>query len=72
MCTENGMDEVEIKYSRPSLIKGDNHGAIALTKNPKDHRKVKHIDIQHHYIHNLLQAGVLTIEQVPSAEKPCL
>ena len=62
------LDEVEIEYSRPSLVKGDNRGAIALTKNTKDHGKVKHIDIRHHYTHNLLQAGVLSIEQVPSAE----
>ena len=62
------LDEVEIEYSRPGLIKGDNRGAIALAKNTKDHRKVKHIDIRHHYIRDLLQAGVLTIEQVPSAE----
>ena len=44
------LDEVEIEYSQLGLIKGDNRGAIASTKNTKDHGKVKHIDIQHHYI----------------------
>ena len=39
------LDEVEVEYSTPGLIKGDNQGAIALTKNTKDHGKVKHIDI---------------------------
>ena len=39
------LDEVKIKYSLPSLIKGDNHGAITLLKNTKDHGKVKHINI---------------------------
>ena len=62
------LDEVEIDYSRPGLIKGDNRGAIALTKNTKDHGKVKHIDIRHHYIRDLLQTGVLAIEHVPSAD----
>ena len=35
-------------------------------KNIKNHGKVKHIDIQHYYIHDLLQPGDIQIEQVPS------
>ena len=62
------LDEVEMKYSLPGLIKGDNHGAIALTKNTKDHSKVKHIDIRHHYICDLIRAGAIIIEQVPSKD----
>jgi hypothetical protein len=62
------LDEVTIEYSLPGLIKGDNRGAIALTKNTKDHGKVKHIDIRHHYIRDLVQSGAIAIEQVPSAD----
>jgi hypothetical protein len=51
-----------MEYSLPGLIKRDNSGAITLTKNTKDHRKIKHIDICHHYI-----SGKITMEQVPSA-----
>ena len=39
------LSEVAVEYSLPGLIKGDNRGAIALTKNTRDHGKVKHIDI---------------------------
>ena len=60
------LDEVEVEYSTPGLIKRDNQGAIALTKNTKDHSKVKHIDIQHHYIHELIQSKAIIIEQVSS------
>jgi hypothetical protein len=64
------LDEVQIKFTLPGLIKGDNQGpgAITLTKNTKDHDKVKHIDIRHHYIRDLLQSGVVAIELVPSAD----
>ena len=65
---QSWLDEVDIEHSLPGLIKGDNCGAIALTKNTKDHGKVKHIDIRHHYIHDLLQSGAISIEQVPSAD----
>jgi hypothetical protein len=60
--------EVEIKYSLPGVIKGDNRGAIALSKNTKDHGKVKHIDIRHHYLRELIQSGNISFEQVPSAD----
>ena len=61
------LSEVEIEYSLPGIIKGDNRGAIALTKNTKDHGKVKHIDMRHHYIRELLESGKIVMEQVSSA-----
>ena len=65
---QSWLDEVEIDHALPGLIKGDNRGAIALTKSTKDHSKVKHIDIRHHYIRELLQSGVIAVEQVPTAD----
>ena len=44
------LGKVGVEYSVLGVISGDNHGTITLTKNTKDHRKVKHINIQHHYI----------------------
>jgi len=64
----NWLDEVAIEHSVPGEIKGDNWGAIALMKNAKDHRKVKHIDIQHHYIQELVTSVTILLEQVPSAD----
>lgn len=62
------LDEVKVEYSLPGLIKGDNRGAIALTKNTKGHGKVKHIDIRHHYICERIRSGDISIEYVPSAD----
>ena len=62
------LNEVQIDFQLPGLIKGDNRGAIALTKNTKDHGKVKHIDIRHHYIRDLLKSGAISIKQVASAD----
>jgi hypothetical protein len=52
----------------PGVIKGDSRGAIALVKNTKDHGKVKHIDIRHHYIRELVKSGSIMFEQIPSAD----
>lgn len=64
----NWLDEVEIGYTWPGLIKGNNHGVIALTKNTKDHGKVRHIDIQHHYLWDLIWSGSIQLKQVSSAK----
>ena len=65
---QHWLDEVAMEHSLPGIIKGDNRGAIALTKNTKDHGKVKHIDIRHHYIHELVKSGRIAMEQVSSAD----
>jgi hypothetical protein len=62
------LDEVKIDHDLPGLIRGDNRGAIALTKNTRDHGKVKHIDIRHHYIRELLRSGSIAVEQVSSSD----
>jgi len=61
------LSEAKVNYLKPGLIRGDNRGAIALTKNTKEHSKVKHIDIRHHYIRELLQSNIITVEEVSSA-----
>ncbi len=62
------LEEVEIEHEKPGIIKGDSRGAIALAKNTKDHGKVKHIDIRHHYLRELIKSGSILFEQIPSAD----
>ena len=43
----------EIGYSQDrgiTIILADNQGSINLAKNPTQHARTKHIDIQHHFI----------------------
>jgi hypothetical protein len=65
---QSWLSEVDIGYNLLGIIKGDNRGAIALTRNTKGHGKVKHIDIRHHYLRNLVLSGTITMEQVSSAD----
>ena len=65
---QSWLDEVDIPHDTPGLIKGDNRGAIALTKNTKDHGKVKHIDIRHHYIRELIRSEAIRLEYVSSTD----
>ena len=51
-------------------MRGDNQGAIALTKNPHLHERSKHIDVCYHYIRDLVEKGKLGVEYVPTSEMP--
>ncbi len=62
------LNEVKIGYDLPGFIKGDSRGAIALAKNTKDHGKVKHIDIRHHYLRELVKSGSISFEQIASTD----
>ncbi len=39
-----------MKEKKAMVIRCDNQGAISLTKNPTQHVRTKHIDVQHHFV----------------------
>ena len=43
-------------------IKCDNISAINLSKNPIQHLKTKDIDIRHHFLHDHVQNGYISLE----------
>nr|GEV31314.1 copia protein [Tanacetum cinerariifolium] len=46
----------------------DNKGAIDLSKNPVQHSRIKHIEIRHHFLHDNVQRGNISIEKVLSED----
>ena len=51
----------------PITLFGDNKGSNALTRNPEHHHRTKHIDIQFHYIRQLVEDKAVDIEYIPTA-----
>ena len=51
----------------PVLIFEDNKGTIALSKNPINRQRSKHIDVQYHFIRNVQNAGKIIIKYCPTA-----
>lgn len=45
---------------------GDNQGAIALSKNPVNRQRSKHIDIRHHFLRDVLLDGKIDIVYCPT------
>ncbi|GJW12858.1 retrovirus-related pol polyprotein from transposon TNT 1-94 [Tanacetum coccineum] len=46
----------------------DNKGSIDLSKNPVQHSRTKHIEIRHHFLHDNVQKGHISIEKVSSVD----
>ena len=51
-----------------TTIMCDNQGCIALAKNPTNHSRTKHIDIQHHFIRERLESGEICLRYCPTQE----
>ena len=47
---------------------GDNEMSIVLTKNTESQHRTKHIDVQHHYIRELVNEREFTIEWIPGSK----
>lgn len=55
------MEEVGYTQEKPGILYNNNSGAIALTKNTKHNSHIKHINIQHHFIHECVENGEISV-----------
>lgn len=51
------------------LMYCDNTSAIDISKNPVQHTRTKHIDIRHHFFHELVENKTVEIVHVPSEKQ---
>ena len=62
----NGIDPQQ-RYE-PTKILGDNQGAIALSKDPVNRRRCKHIDLKYHFIRDALLKKKIEIIYCPTTD----
>ena len=48
----------------PISLCGDNKGALDLIKNPEHYARTKHVNIQYHYVCEVVQDGLTVTQQV--------
>ena len=51
-----------------TVILCDNQSCIKMMKNPLFHDKSKHMEIQYHYIHDMVQWGAVKLQYVGANE----
>jgi hypothetical protein len=52
----------------PTLIYGDNAGAISLIEDPRAHKRTKHIEIKYHWVRVAQEKGVIKMMKIPTAD----
>jgi hypothetical protein len=56
-------------FTKPLEIRCDNQSAIAVAKNGGFNPRTKHIDIRHHFIHDTLNRGKITLSYVSTSDQ---
>lgn len=65
---EEDVDTVRDLAPAAVVILCDNQGAIALAKNPTNHKGSKHIETQHHFVREKVERGEVQLEYIPTDE----
>jgi hypothetical protein len=60
--------KIELRLTEPTLIYKDNQSCIALARNPVQHARTKHIDIQHHFIRDKVDSKEIELAYSPTDE----
>ncbi|KAK9048327.1 hypothetical protein SSX86_032710 [Deinandra increscens subsp. villosa] len=63
------LHEFQLPNMDPIPVKCDSQAAIHIAKNPVYHERTKHIEIDCHFVREKLQAGLISLHHVPSAEQ---
>ena len=58
-----------LQKDTPTEIQGDNEGSIAMAKNLQFHKRSKHIARCWHWVRELVQDGMITVESCQDPEQ---
>ena len=60
--------EVVLDMDRPLTLYCDNSGEVANSKEPRSHKRGKHIERKYHLIRKIVQRGDVTVTNITSSE----
>ena len=63
------MAEVLRQEQDPTVIHEDNISAIEVSRNPKFHSRMKHIDIRHHFLRDCVEKNWIVLKYVPTDDQ---
>ena len=60
------LNDIGEKHDQPSVMNGDNQGAIELSMNPRFHNRTRHIDVAYHSIREKVNDKSINVKYVRS------
>jgi len=61
--------ELTVTSITPIPVKCDNQAAIYIAKNPVFHKRIKHIELDCHFVREKLMAGLISLHHIPSRQQ---
>ena len=68
VCLKQLCQEIFMMFNKSLPIFLDNTGAVTLSENPIFHSRSKHIDIQWHFIRDLMCSGSIHSSHIPGVQ----
>jgi KUP system potassium uptake protein len=62
------MEDMGAAQEQPTELLCDNQSCIAIAKNPVFHARTKHIEIQYHFVRELIMEGTIELVYCPTTE----
>ena len=62
------LNDMGFPQDSPTVLFGDNQGALALVRNPVYHDRTKHIHVRYHYIRERVESGDITLSYCPTKD----
>lgn len=66
----NLFSELGYETQSASTLYLDNQSAIAVSRNPDHHGRMKHLDLRHYWLRDVCKAGVIDVKYLPTKSMP--
>ncbi|THH00740.1 hypothetical protein EW145_g7032 [Phellinidium pouzarii] len=66
----NLLSEFGYEFTGPSTLYVDNQSALAVARNPEHHGRMKHLDLRHYWLRDVVEAGDIDIKYLPTKSMP--
>ena len=66
----NLFQEIGYEIEGASSLYLDNQSAIAVSKNPEYHGRMKHLDLRHYWLRDVVKEGKIDVKYIPTASMP--
>ena len=64
------MTETVLNRNSASPLYLNNQSAIAISKNPEHHGRMKHLDLRHYWLRDVVKEGKIDVKYIPTASMP--